>query len=49
MVRKITQGTLLALSLSSTQFGGDPANPDWKVFDPNVMDRLQAPITRYHE
>lgn len=49
VVRKITQGTLLALTLSSTQFGGDPGNPDWRVFDPGMVDRLQMPLTRYHE
>jgi hypothetical protein len=51
IVLKIAKGTLLAAGLAAAQLGlaenfNDPRFP---VFSPTLVDRLQEPITRYHE
>ena len=49
IVRKIAQGTLLAAGLAATHIGGAEADPLFPLFDRTLVDRLEAPITRYHE
>jgi hypothetical protein len=48
IVRTLAQGTLLAASIAATQMIPE-IDPRYKVFDPTLLDRLQAPITRHHE
>jgi hypothetical protein len=49
IVRKIAQGTLLAAGLAATHIGVAEIDERCPLFNPTLLDRLQAPITRYHE
>ena len=49
IVRTIAQGTLLAAGLAATHIGVAEINERCPLFNPTLLDRLQAPITRYHE
>ncbi|MCX6951771.1 MAG: hypothetical protein NTV51_06345 [Verrucomicrobia bacterium] len=48
LVRQTAQGALLAAGLAITQTD-DKGAPKWRLFDPGLLDRLSAPLTRYHE
>jgi hypothetical protein len=49
IVRTIAQGTLLAAGLAATHIGVAEIDERCPLFNPTLLDRLQAPITRYHE
>ena len=49
VARKLAQSTLLAAGLLATQFSIPEVDPRFHMFDRSLMDRLHAPITRYHE
>jgi hypothetical protein len=50
LVRRVAQGTLLAVTLASAQIDSEESTPERKrLFDAGLLDRLRAPITRYHE
>lgn len=49
MARALAQATLLAAGIAAAQGAGPEADARFKVFDPTLIDRLQAPITRHHE
>jgi len=48
-VRSLAHGTLLAAGLAATQMVLPEVDPRYHLFDPTLVDRLQAPITRHHE
>jgi hypothetical protein len=48
-VRSLAQGTLLAAGIAATQVVLPEMDPRFHVFDPTLVDRLQAPITRHHD
>jgi len=48
-VRKIAHGTLLAAGIAATQMAPADGDPRFHLFNPAVLDRLQAPITRHRE
>jgi hypothetical protein len=48
-VRKLAQSTLLAAGMIATQMGGIEMDSRFQIFNPALLDRLQAPITRHHE
>jgi len=49
IVRTLAQSTLLAAGLVASQLNLPEIDPRYKIFDSTLVDRLQAPITRYHE
>jgi len=49
LLRRAASGTLLAASLAATQLDTDEATGKWRQFSPRLLDRLQPPLTRYHE
>ncbi len=49
MVRTLAKGTLLAAGLAATQFRFAEFDPRFRVFNPTLVDRLHAPVTRIHE
>jgi hypothetical protein len=49
VVRRIAQGTILAAGLAISQFAIPEIDPRFHLFDRTLVDRLQSPITRYHE
>jgi hypothetical protein len=49
IARKLAQSTILAAGILATQMGGVEMDARFKVFNPTLVDRLQAPITRHHE
>lgn len=50
LARRVTQGTLLAMTIMTTQFDADESGEvRRRVFDAGLVDRLRAPLTRYHE
>jgi hypothetical protein len=49
VVRKLAQSTLLAAGIAVTYMGLPETDPRYHVFNPTLVDRLQAPITRHHE
>jgi hypothetical protein len=49
VVRTLAQSTLLAAGFMATQVVLPEMDPRYHVFDPTLVDRLQAPITRHHE
>ncbi|MFI5357505.1 MAG: hypothetical protein ACHQ4G_09235 [Opitutales bacterium] len=48
-MRTLTQGALLAMSLSAAPLGREALRPAWRLFDLTVVDRLEAPLTRHRE
>ncbi|HEY5079315.1 MAG TPA: hypothetical protein VII43_05690 [Opitutaceae bacterium] len=48
-VRSLARGTLLAAGIAATQMALPEMDSRFHVFDPTLVDRLQAPITRHHE
>jgi hypothetical protein len=49
IVRTLAQSTLLAAGIAVTHLGVAEIDSRFRVFDRTLVDRLQAPITRYHE
>ena len=49
LVRKLTQGALLAMSLTAAPLSSDALKPEWRLFDLTVIDRLEVPLTRYRD
>ena len=49
MVRTLARTTLFAAGIAATRIGSPEIEPGFQMFDPTLVDRLQAPITRYHE
>jgi hypothetical protein len=49
IVRTLANGTLLAAGIAATQICIPEIDPRYRVFNPTLVDRLQAPITRRHE
>jgi hypothetical protein len=49
VVRKLAQSSLLAAGIAVTYMGLPETDPRYHVFNPTLVDRLQAPITRHHE
>jgi len=49
IVRTLAKSTLLAAGIAVTHLGVAELDSRFKVFDHTLVDRLRAPITRYHE
>jgi hypothetical protein len=49
IARKVAQSTLLAAGMIATQMGGVEMDARFHMFNPTLVDRLHAPITRHHE
>ena len=49
VVRTLAQSTLLAAGIAATHIVTPERDPRFHIFSPTLLDRLQAPITRYHE
>jgi hypothetical protein len=49
IARRMAQGTLLAVTLATAQLDTEEMPERKRLFDPGLLDRLRAPITRYHE
>ena len=49
LVRRMAQGTLLAVTLAATQLDIEESGQKWRLFDSGLLDRLHMPLTRYHE
>ena len=49
LARRLAQGTILAAGIAATQFGIPEIDPRFDIFSRTLVDRLQAPISRYHE
>lgn len=48
IMRRVTHGALLAVGLKAAQLAGE-TNAVPRLFDRGLLDRLHAPLTRYHE
>jgi hypothetical protein len=49
IVSRLARSTLLAAGFAVAQLGIPEIDSRFHLFDPTLLDRLQAPITRYHE
>ncbi len=50
IVRRVAQGTLLAaVTLAAAQIDTAGTSERKRLFSAGLLDRLRAPITRYHE
>jgi hypothetical protein len=49
IARKLAHSTLLAAGMVATQMGGIEMDARFQMFNPTLVDRLHAPITRHHE
>jgi hypothetical protein len=49
IVRKLAQGTLFAAGIAAAHVSPPEMDPRYHVFDPTLVDRLRAPVTRHHE
>lgn len=49
VVRALAQSTLLAAGIAATHIGIAEIDSRFHLFNPNLVDRLEAPISRYHE
>jgi hypothetical protein len=49
IVSAFARSTLLAAGFAVAQLGIPEIDSRFHLFDPTLLDRLQAPITRYHE
>lgn len=47
-VRQTAKSALLAAGLAIVQ-SDYKAPPTWRLFDPGLLDRLAAPLTRFHD
>jgi hypothetical protein len=50
-LKAVAQSTLLAAGLAAARMSveADGEGADGKLFSPRLLDRLRAPITRYHD
>lgn len=48
-LRRAARGTLLAAGLTMAQWSVDVAAMETKLFSPEAVDRLKAPITRFRD
>lgn len=48
LVRRVTHGALLVMGLKAAQLVAEESMM-FRVFDPTLVDRLKAPLTRYHD
>lgn len=49
IVRRVAQGTLLAVTIATTRFDVEELGETKRLFSAGLLDRLRAPISRYHE
>ena len=49
VVRTLAQSTLLAAGIAATHICPPEVDSRFHLFDRTLVDRLQTPITRYHE
>jgi hypothetical protein len=49
IARALAQSTLLAAGMAAAQASSPEMDARFQMFDPTLVDRLQAPITRHHE
>jgi hypothetical protein len=49
IVGALARSTLLAAGFAVAQLGIPEVDSRFHLFDPTLLDRLHAPITRYHE
>jgi len=49
IVRTLAKSTLFAAGFAATQLNVAEIDSRFRMFDRTLMDRLHAPITRYHE
>ena len=47
-VRQVAKSALLAAGLAVVQ-SDYKTTPTWRLFDPGLLDRLAAPLTRFHD
>jgi ferric-dicitrate binding protein FerR (iron transport regulator) len=48
-VRAIAHGALLAAGIAAARLATPEMDPRFEMFDRTLVDRLEQPITRYHE
>ena len=46
---KVAKGTLIAAALAATRFARGEVEPDIRVFNAAIVDRLNEPLSRFHE
>jgi hypothetical protein len=49
IARALAQSTVLAAGIAAAQAGSAERDARFQLFDPTLVDRLQAPISRHHE
>jgi hypothetical protein len=49
LARALAKGTLFAAGMAAAHASGPEMDARFHLFDPTLVDRLQAPITRHHE
>ena len=49
LVRRMAQGTLLAVTLAAARFDVEEPGQKRRLFDSGLLDRLSVPLSRYHE
>lgn len=49
VVRRVAQGTLLAVTIAAANFAVEEPVEKKRLFNVGLLDRLRAPVTRYHE
>ena len=49
MARSLAHATLLAAGIAAVRFSTPEMDPRYEMFDRTLLDRLETPITRYHE
>lgn len=49
IVRRMAQGTLLAVTIATTRLDTEEPGERKRLFDAGLLDRLRVPVTRYHE
>ena len=49
IVRRVAQGTLFAVTIATARLDVEELGEKKRLFDAGLLDRLRAPITRYHE
>jgi hypothetical protein len=49
LARSLARSTAIAAGIAASHFGFPETDPRFPMFNPGLLDRLNAPITRYHE
>jgi hypothetical protein len=49
VARSLAHATLLAAGIAAVRFATPEMDPRYEMFDRTLVDRLEPPITRYHE